>query len=95
MGRPQQAICDLFHIDPLYCVGAGSMIITARPDQYEQVLQRLRASGIKATVASVITAKEAGIVIRNNNNEERLQHPGADPYWAAFFHAIKIDANRI
>lgn len=89
VGRPQQAICDLFHIDPLYCVGAGSMIITARPDKYEQVLLRLHAAGIKATLVGAITAKEEGIVIRNNDKEERLQHSGADPYWAAFFHAFK------
>ncbi len=89
VGMPQQAICDLFQIDPLYCVGAGSMIITARPDRYQQVVQRLQAGGIKATVVGAITTKEEGIVIRNDHKEERLQHPGADPYWAAFFHALK------
>jgi len=89
VGMPQQAICDLFQIDPLYCVGAGSMIITARSDRYQQVVQRLHASGIKATVAGAITAKEQGIVIRKRGQDTRLHHPGPDPYWTAFFHALK------
>jgi hydrogenase expression/formation protein HypE len=89
VGRPQQAICELFEIDPLYCVGAGSMIITARPDKYQQVVQRLHAGGIKATVVGAIKPKDAGIVIRHKDIETRLHHPGADPYWAAFFDALK------
>ena len=89
VGEVQQTICNLFNINPLFCVGAGSMIITARQDKYQQVLQRLQAAGIKATVAGVITEKEKGIVLRQESHRTKLQHPGADPYWAAFFNAIK------
>lgn len=88
-GSPQQAVCALFQIDPFYCVGAGAMIITTRPDKYEQVLQRLEAGGIKATVIGTITEKEAGIVVRSKNKTAALLPPGADPYWAAFFDALK------
>lgn len=89
VGETQQAICDLFHINPLFCVGAGSMIITAQPNTYQQVLQRLQAKGIRATVVGSITEKEKGIVIRQDGRHTKLLHPGADPYWAAFFTALK------
>lgn len=89
VGDVQKTICHHFHIDPLFSIGAGSMIITTRPDRYQLVLQRLQAQGIKATVAGVITEKEKGIIIRQDDKQTTLQHPGADPYWAAFFNACK------
>ena len=89
LGEAQRAICRHFAIDPFFSVGAGSMIITARPDSCRQVLQRLQAKGIKATVAGLITEKEKGIIVRQDDKQTTLQHPGADPYWAAFFNAYK------
>jgi hydrogenase expression/formation protein HypE len=89
VGETQQAICDLFHINPLFCVGAGSMIITARPDASRQVLQRLQEKGIRVTVAGSLTEKEKGIIIRQDGRQTKLLHPGTDPYWAAFFTALK------
>lgn len=89
VGDVQKTVCHHFNIDPFFSVGAGSMIITARPDRYQQVLQRLQTKGIKATAAGVITEKEKGIIIRQDDKQTTLQHPGADPYWAAFFNAFK------
>jgi hydrogenase maturation factor len=88
VGEAQKAICHLFNLNPLYCIGAGSMIITAKAGKEEWVIQRLRAQGIKATVAGVITGKEKGIMIRQKDKLTPLQHPGEDPYWAAFFNAL-------
>lgn len=89
IGEAQKTVCHHFNIDPFFSVGAGSMIITARPHKCQQVLDRLQASGIKATVAGFITEKEKGMVIRQDGKQTTLQHPGTDPYWAAFFTALK------
>lgn len=89
LGEAQRAICRHFAIDPFFSVGAGSMIISARPDKYRQVRERLQSAGIKATVVGIMAAGDMGIVIRQGEKETRLQHPGADPYWAAFFNALK------
>jgi len=88
VGEAQKSICHLFNLDPLYCIGAGSMIITAKAGKEERVIQRLRAQGINATVAGTITNKEDGIMIRYQGKQTTLQHPGEDPYWAAFFNAL-------
>lgn len=88
VGEAQQAICRLFGIDPLFSVGAGSMIITARPDQYQPVIHRLQLAGVKATVAGVMTQQDRGINISINGSPQPLVHPGADPYWAAYLTAL-------
>lgn len=88
VGEAQKAVCHLFHLDPLYCIGAGSMIITAKAGTEERVIQRLREQGIKATIAGVMTSKAEGIMVREKGKQMPLQHPGEDPYWAAFFNAL-------
>lgn len=89
VGDTQQAICKLFGIDPLFSVGAGSMIIATRPGQEQAVVQRLQDNGIKATIAGVLTGSDKRIRMKDQAGERTVQHPGTDPYWAAFFNAFK------
>lgn len=91
VGETQQAICGLFNIDPLFSIGAGAMVIAARPGHCAAVVHRLQAQGIKATVAGMLTEKEKGIKIMENDREYDLHHPGTDPYWAAFIKALQND----
>jgi hydrogenase maturation factor len=89
VGEAQQAVCDLFDIDPLRCVGAGSMIMAVRPEHQKQVLDLFAKQHIQASVVGEFTAKEEEIRIRKKEKQEILSKPGADPYWNAFFHALK------
>lgn len=89
IGEVQQQIGQLFNIDPRWCVGAGSMILTTPAGKEEQVIQRLQQKGIPATRVGVITPAAEGITICENGQQQQLKHPGTDPYWAAFYHALK------
>jgi hydrogenase maturation factor len=87
IGDAQQAIADVFDIDPRYCIGAGSMIITAKPELCDLLVGRMRAADITATVIGEVVAAEHGMTIRNGNGRKKYAHPQADPYWEAFFSA--------
>jgi len=88
VGEAQQKIGDLFRIHPMHCVGAGSMIITVKEDQYHSLLIQLEAKSIKARVIGKVMNTEAGLVIDNGDQQRILHSPEADPYWDAFFHAF-------
>jgi len=87
IGEPQRRVCAHFNIDPLHCVGAGAMIITAKANQRGLLLSMLRERKIQATVIGRVTAPEQGLMVRNNNGTRTLDAPVADPYWEAFFTA--------
>jgi hydrogenase expression/formation protein HypE len=89
VGDAQQKICDHFNIDPKYCVGAGAMIITVKPDKLKLLLSQLESKNIKATAIGKITEANKGLIINGNEGQRTLLPPQADPYWAAFFNAFK------
>ena len=88
LGEPQKKIGALFNIDPLYCVGAGAMIITAKADKASLLVEHLAKNNVKATVIGSVTAPSEGLKIHRGQDVIELQHPGADPYWSAFFEAF-------
>lgn len=87
-GDVQQQVCNVFDIDPHYCVGAGSMIVTAKKDKEHLVIEALKRQGIKATAVGILTDKATGMNIRMDKGIGMLTHPGTDPYWAAFYDAM-------
>lgn len=89
IGEAQKQICKLFDIDPRYSVGAGSMIIAVKKEKADAILQTLHSKGIKASAVGKLVNKEQGLIIKENEKEKPLCHPGADPYWKAFYSAIQ------
>lgn len=89
VGEAQKAICNLFGIDPAYCIGAGSMVIAAAKDGAEKVIEDLSRNGIRATVAGTFTGKESGRILVENGQEKPLPYYYKDPYWEAFFKAYQ------
>lgn len=89
VGETQQVICGLFAIDPRFCVGAGSMIITAGKNKAVNVMERLALQGVKATIVGNMTEPSQGIVLSENGQDMSLIHPGTDPYWQAFYKALQ------
>jgi hydrogenase expression/formation protein HypE len=88
VGHAQQIICDRFNIDPKYCVGAGSMIITAKPAVYKKLESHLKTKGIEISAIGEVVDASNGIIVRNGNEQKPMMHPEADPYWDAFFTAF-------
>lgn len=87
-GEIQQQVCDVFEINPHYCVGAGSMIIAVKEDRAEYLIKSLNREGIKATAVGSFTSKENGMKLIKDNEIKELQYSGTDPYWNAFFSAF-------
>lgn len=87
-GDVQQQVCNVFDIDPHYCVGAGSMIVTAKKDKEHLVIEALKRQGIKATAVGTLTDKATVKNIRTEKGIAMLTRPGTDPYWAAFYDAM-------
>jgi len=88
-GEAQKQVCDCFGLNPNYCIGAGSMIITVHPDDAVKVKNILEAKVIDTTVLGEIKEKNHGLKMIDGDQRHPLEHPQTDPYWKAFFNAFK------
>ncbi|MFC1561479.1 AIR synthase family protein [candidate division KSB1 bacterium] len=91
VGEAQRAICGHFGLDPLFCIGAGSLIIAAVPEKADQVIRILESENISAAVVGELVEREKGTKILKDSAWETLEHPNVDPYWNAFFNAFNAE----
>ena len=89
LGAAQQQVCACFGIDPLFSIGAGSLIITAHPEKANDVISHLQANDLKATIIGRMKEKSDGCYLLKGSGKQPFKHPGTDPYWKAFFQAFK------
>ncbi|WP_316799624.1 AIR synthase family protein [Pedobacter frigidisoli] len=82
-------VCRLFEIDPRFCVGAGSMIMAVKHDRAKNLTDQLERENIQATIIGRFTAKEKGYKLREADELVDLPYFSTDPYWNAFFSALK------
>lgn len=85
----QQQVSQLFDLDPRYIVGAGSMIISVPQAKATSVIQRLASGNIPCVEVGRIGKKDEGIKLIEGGTEKELIYHAEDPYWAAFFNALK------
>lgn len=88
-GDVQRLVCHHFGFDPRYSIGAGAMIIAVKPDKADMMIQHLSAKKIKTRVIGKMTEQKEGMIYRDDKGMHALPHPGVDPYWQAFFSALK------
>jgi hydrogenase maturation factor len=89
VGEVQAKICNTFELDPRYCIGAGSMIITCKEKAVGEVIARLAKNNIPCTEVGKLREKKDGIKLVENGEKTDLVYKEEDPYWAAFFRAFK------
>lgn len=89
VGEVQSAVCNLFSLDPRYCIGAGSMIITCKKAKAREIISRLELHHIPCTEVGMMTEKSKGLKIIENEKVNDLMYFEEDPYWKAFFNAYK------
>jgi len=77
-------VCDLFGIDPYTSISEGTLLLTCRPRQADEVVRRLEAEGIRAAVIGEVLAREKGRTVTSGGRSRTLVHPGVDPFWQAF-----------
>lgn len=70
--------CAFFDIDPWSSISEGTLITSIRPEGVDSVLDALEAEGIPAADIGSVEAG-SGVVV----NDEPIEHPGEDPFWAA------------
>ena len=49
-------VCEAFGIDPLAAIAEGSLLITAKPKDSQNIVNALRAGGIAASVIGIVTS---------------------------------------
>ncbi len=84
----QLSICKIFDLDPRYCIGAGSMIITCKRESAEDIINQLIKNNIACVSIGEICETEKGITLVENGKASALEYIEEDPYWAAFFKAF-------
>lgn len=88
IGNTAAAVAGLFGIDPRFCVGAGSMIITCAAEKAKNVIHRLSQKQILCTEVGHVTSKEDGIQLLKSETTSPLAYPETDPYWEAYYNAL-------
>ncbi|MBB4806377.1 hydrogenase maturation factor [Chryseobacterium defluvii] len=89
VGEVQSAVCHLFSLDPRYCIGAGSMIISCEKEKAPEIISRLAQNNIPCTEVGKITEKDQGIKLVSEEKVNDLMYRKEDPYWKAFFNAYR------
>mgnify|MGYP000850513855 CR=1 FL=1 len=93
LGKHQEAICELFSIDPYRCTSAGSLLIACKKEVTKEVIKTLKTEGIDACkVGETVANREEKIIINQGEKKEFL-YVDKDPYWEAFFKAIADNLN--
>ncbi len=82
-------ICRLFNIDPYTSISEGTLIITCREHKAGDVVKVLENKGIKASIVGELIDKKHGMLVREHGQDKKLEHPGVDPFWNAFYTALK------
>ena len=80
-------VCDLFNIDPYSTLSEGTLIISVKPEQAQEVLQALKLKRIRSKVIGKVTDLRDGRWIKRNGVREALKKPSVDPYWKAYWKA--------
>ncbi|MBE0431862.1 AIR synthase family protein [candidate division WOR-3 bacterium] len=82
-------ICDLFKIDPYKSISEGTLLVTCREPKASDLITLLAGKGIKASIVGELTRPEHGISVIEDGRERKLEHPQVDPFWNAFYTALK------
>ena len=82
-------ICRYFGIDPYASISEGTLIIACRDHKAEKVVKALSRKGIKSSIVGELINPKHGMILVENGKERKLKHPVVDPFWQAFYNALK------
>lgn len=82
-------ICNFFNIDPFASISEGTLIISCKRDKADQIVDSLSREKIRSSVVGEFTRPEEGIILIEGEKEKELKHPIVDPFWRAFYDALK------
>lgn len=77
-------ICQAFQIDPFQLIGSGALLIAAKKDYTEKIVNILRENGIKASIiGEILKNPQKRVLICRNGSESQLKRPVCDHLWLA------------
>ncbi|MFH0748611.1 MAG: AIR synthase family protein [Candidatus Bathyarchaeota archaeon] len=75
-------ICHFFNIDPLRLISSGALLIAARPEKADRIVNRLRKENIPASIiGDVLEDVKRRTILRQNGVEKGLPMPKYDELW--------------
>lgn len=93
VGDEQKQICKLFNIDSFRCIGAGSLLIACDKEVSEEIVNLLREHHIVAKKIGETLGIQEGRKIQRGAEQKELEYQEKDPYWEAYFAAMKQGLN--
>jgi hydrogenase expression/formation protein HypE len=82
-------ICRYFGIDPYASISEGTLIIACKDHKAEKVVKALARKGIKSSIVGELVNPKQGMILVEKGKERKLEHPVVDPFWQAFYNALK------
>ncbi len=82
-------LCRFFGIDPYASISEGTLILACKANKARRVVEALAKKGINSSIVGELTPPEKGMVLVENGKEKKLKHPIVDPFWRAFYGALK------
>jgi hydrogenase maturation factor len=52
-------------------------------------VKALARKGIKSSIVGELVNPEQGMILVEKGEEKKLEHPVVDPFWQAFYNALK------
>lgn len=91
IGHLQKEVCEIFSLDPRFCIGAGSMIISCKAGSENKIIQSLEKENIPCSKVGEFTELNTGINLVSNGQITEMKYYETDPYWSAFFKALNSE----
>ena len=83
-------ICELLQIDPLCLIGSGALLITAKPEKAQQIVEALNGKGIFAEIIGhILDNPKRRIFFRKDGKTKKAQRPAQDALWEALSKKLK------
>jgi hydrogenase maturation factor len=77
-------VCNFFKIDPLQLISSGALLIAAKHDFADKIIETLKKRGIPASIIGEFSKEpERRILISKNGSQKPLIRPFSDHLWAA------------
>ncbi len=89
-----EEICSLFDIDPYASISEGTLLIACREHRAHEVVAALSQKGIPSSIVGQLIDPKHGMILVEEGKEKKLEHPLVDPFWAAFYSALKKYGSR-
>lgn len=83
--QPETAkICKFFQIDPLQLISSGALLVSAKPESANAIIESLKQKGISASVIGEFSKNsDDRSIIRKDGKKHVLPRPLSDDLWLA------------